>query len=295
MSTSVLLSTPAPVGDGRLMLGESPRWHGPSQTLWWVDILASRLHWLDPDGQVGQRQLPRAAACLALDATGGMVLGGEGGFARLPSPPDGEWQWLTDPEADKPWQRLNDGRCDPAGRFIAGSQNPRKDQHYGTFYCLTGEQARPLVGRSWTCNGLAFSPDGRTLYWSDTPNRVIYACDYDVDRGAVSHQRVFFVVPEGWGRPDGACVDSEGCYWSALYAGGGLLRIGPDGTLRERVPLPVSNPTMPCFGGADLTTLYVTSARQKLEVEHLAAHPLEGALLCLQTSVVGLAETPWRP
>lgn len=279
------------IGRERMLLGECPRWDEQTQTLWWVDIGRARLYHRQAGSEPAFLQLDEATACLALDQKGGLVLAGQSGFSRLPDPTQPVREPIVDPEADKPWQRFNDGRCDSAGRFIAGTMNPDKDEHFGTFYQLAADgTVRPLVGRSWTCNGLAFSPDGCTLYWADTPNRSIYCCEYDLAEGRVVNQRLFYVVPEGWGRPDGACVDSEGCYWSAQYGGGRLLRLSPEGELLETVPLPVSNPTMPAFGGPDLKTLYVTSASQGMSEAQLAANPLEGAVLALPTAVAGLTE-----
>ncbi len=276
----------------RFLLGECPRWDEQQQCLWWVDISRQQIHRLDlASGEHRGYPLHEEIGCLALRHQGGLVVGLRSGLALLPDPASGVLIPLAAPEADRPWQRFNDGRCDARGRFIAGTMNPRKDAHYGTFYRLDADgSVRPLVGRSWTCNGLAFSPDGRILYWADTPTRTIHRCDYDLASGEVSNPRVFYVVPEGWGRPDGACVDSEGCYWSAQYAGGRLLRLSPEGELLQTVMLPVSHPTMPAFGGPDLKTLFVTSASQGMSAEQLASNPWEGALLALNMAVSGLVE-----
>lgn len=286
----------SPISEERFLLGECPRWDCDTQSLWWVDILQCQLHGLHTlSGERSFVQLPEQIGCFALREGGGFVVGLQSGFAFLSGTDVPVLQAICDPEADKPAQRFNDGRCDPRGRFIAGTTNPLKDESFGRFYQLDGQQrVRPLVGRSWTCNGLAFSPDGCTMYWSDTPNGTIYRCDYDPDSGEVANERVFFVVPEGRGRPDGAAVDSEGCYWSALYAGGAVIRISDKGELLQTVRLPVSNPTMPCFGGPDMRTIYVTSARQKLSPEMLAANPLEGAVMSLRADVEGLPDYKYR-
>lgn len=276
----------------RDQLGECPRWHAETQTLWWVDILKHQIHHHHPaSGAHGVIQLEEEIGCFIWRKTGGLIVGLQSGLAFIDDLSNPVLRPIADPEADKPWQRFNDGRCDPAGRFIAGTMNGRKDESYGTFYQLDAAlHLRQLVGKSWTCNGLAFSPDGKTLYWSDTPNLTIYRCDYDVATGDVSNQQVFFVVPEGMGRPDGATVDSEGNYWSAQYAGSRVLCISPQGELLRNIELPVTNPTMPCFGGPDLKTLYITSASQKMTPEHLAEHPMEGAVLAIPVDVAGLPE-----
>lgn len=280
------------ISSQRDLLGECPRWHQETQTLWWVDILKHQIHSHNPVSNIhGILQLKEEIGCFTWCEKGGLLVGTQSGLSFIKNLSTAELTPIANPEADKPWQRFNDGRCDPAGRFIAGTQNPRKDSSFGTFYQLDlQQQLRPLIGKSWTCNGLAFSPDGKTLYWSDTPNHVIYSCKYDVSTGQVSEQRKFYVVPENLGRPDGGAVDSAGNYWSCQYAGGRILCISPYGELLKNIELPVTNPTCPCFGGPDLKTLYITSASQKLSEEHLAEHPMEGALLALDVDIPGLPE-----
>jgi sugar lactone lactonase YvrE len=280
------------ISSQRDLLGECPRWHQETQTLWWVDILKHQIHSHQPNSGVhGIIQLKEEIGCFIWCEQGGLLVGTQSGLSLIKNLSKTELIPIASPEADKPWQRFNDGRCDPAGRFIAGTQNPRKDESFGTFYQLNHQlQLRPLIGKSWTCNGLAFSPDGKTLYWSDTPNQTIYACDYDVASGNVGNQRTFYVVPKEWGRPDGATVDSAGNYWSAQYAGGRVLCISPQGKLLKNIELPVTNPTMPCFGGHDLNILYITSASQKMTEEHLQEHPMEGAVLALPVDIPGLPE-----
>ncbi|WP_028534563.1 SMP-30/gluconolactonase/LRE family protein [Paludibacterium yongneupense] len=280
------------LSEGRYQLGECPRWDEQTNTLWWVDILQHQIlgHHL-PTGSRHVIQLEEEIGCFALREKGGMVVGLQSGLAFIDDLLNPVVRPIVDPEADKPHQRFNDGRCDRQGRLVAGTMNGRKDDSYGTFYQLDAKLAvRQLIGKSWTCNGMAFSPDGKTLYWSDTPGLTIYQCDYDPATGDASNQREFFVVPQGWGRPDGGTVDSEGCYWSALYAGGKILRISPQGELLQTVELPVSIPTMPCFGGADYKTMFVTSACQKMTPEQLAANPNEGAVILFQVDVAGLPE-----
>lgn len=282
------------VSEQRYQLGECPRWNSETQTLWWVDIVQHQIHHLKTaTGEHGVIQLNEEIGCFTWRQQGGLVVALQSGLHFIDDIENPVLTPIADPEADKPWQRFNDGRCDPKGRFIAGTMNARKDESFGTFYQLdTDLSVKPLIGKSWTCNGLAFSPDGKTLYWSDTPiqNRNIYRCDYNPETGEVSNETLFFHVPEGMGRPDGASVDSEGNYWSAQYAGGRVLCISPEGKLLREILLPVTNPTMPCFGGPDLKTLYVTSASQGMSAEHLAENPMEGALLAVDLDVAGQVE-----
>lgn len=273
-------------------LGECPRWDEKTQILWWVDITNQQLHGLDNhSGEHLCRQFTEEIGCFSLRESGGFVLAGCSGFWLLDSF-DGAMQHLCDPESDRPNQRFNDGRCDSAGRFIAGTVNPNKNETYGQFYQMHAtHQVFPLIGRSWTCNGLAFSPDGKTLYWSDTPQRSIYQCDYDPLTGKATNQRLFYQVSDKKGRPDGASVDSMGNYWSALYGGGEILCISPDGQLLQELSVPVSNPTMVTFGGENLQTMYISSANQKLTEQQLTDNPLEGSLLCCEAPYPGLVES----
>ena len=196
---------------------------------------------------------------------------------------------------------LNDGRCDRQGRFIVG---PMHHPLGPAGSARGGPQAAPLLRFDpndglvplpptpvTISNGLAFSPDGRTMYHSDTPKKTVWACDYDPETGAVARQRVFARVDEGGdnGGPDGAVVDSEGAYICAVFGGGGLLRFDPDGRLERRIPLPVDYPTMPAIGGPDRRTLYVTSASYPIKVDEEQEHPWAGGLLALEAPAPGLA------
>ena len=201
-------------------------------------------------------------------------------------------------------QRFNDGKCDAQGRFWAGSLYEPKDKAMGVLYMLDGQGMHAMLGGDKdgvvTANGLAWSPDGRTAYWADTAAHQIRAFDFDSASGHLTHGRVFYRAtpkPKGWawdsaapygGRPDGAAVDSEGCYWSAQYEGGRLLRISPTGQVLAEVATPVPCPTMPCFGGADLKTLFITTSRQGRSPQELAQYPGAGCLWATRVEVAGL-------
>ena len=149
--------------------------------------------------------------------------------------------------------RFNDGRVDASGRLWAGSVYPPKDYNGANIYSLNPDGVvTHQVGDLLTANGIAFSPDSRTLYYADTPSHAIMAADFDLAAGTISNTRVFHQFPHGQGRPDGACVDSEGYYWTALYEGGRVVRLNPAGEIVQEIHLPVRCPTMPAFGGADL-------------------------------------------
>lgn len=277
--------------DMRFQLGECPRWDEDEQVLWWVDIKQQQLHRLSViDGLHQYRQFNEEFGCFALRKSGGLVLAGESGFWLLDSL-HGNIQHIGDPESDKPKHRFNDGRCDKNGRFIAGTTNPIANESFGQFYQLNDDhQFKPLVGHSLICNGLAFSPDMKTLYWSDSPLRSIYHCDYDPELGVVTNQRLFYQVDKNKGVPDGASVDSHGNYWIALYGGGEIICINPQGKLIHTLKVPVTNPTMVTFGGRYLRTMYITSACQEMTEEQLKANPMEGKLLSCSAPYLGLIE-----
>jgi sugar lactone lactonase YvrE len=200
--------------------------------------------------------------------------------------------------------RFNDGKCDAQGRFWAGSLYEPKDQALGTLYMLDGQGLHAMLGGDKdgvvTANGLAWSPDGRTAYWADTAAHQIRAFDFDAASGQFTNVRVFYQAapkPTGWawgsstpygGRPDGAAVDSAGCYWSAQYEGGRLLRFSPKGEVLAQVPTPAFCPTMPCFGGPDLKTLFVTTARHGRSEAELAQYPGAGCVWAMRVEVAGL-------
>lgn len=275
-------------------LGECPRWDEQSQRLYWVDIDAFELHCFDPaTGEDQWRRFEEEIGCFSLGVEGGFVLAMRSGFYLLD-----DWQGplipIADPEAHLPGNRFNDGRCDAAGRLLAGTLYPPKDHGGANLYQLDGDlQVRLLQDDVLTSNGIAFSPDNRTLYFSDTPRHVIYAYDYDLATGQASNRRVFHQFPYGQGRPDGAAVDSEGYYWSALYEGGRIVRLNPAGEIVAEIAVPARCPTMVAFGGDDLRTLYITSVGNRPAAEQ-QQYPLAGAIFSLRTEVAGLVEPRFR-
>lgn len=217
----------------------------------------------------------------------------------------GELQLLARAPYDTGKLRFNDGKCDAQGRFWAGSLYEPKDQALGVLYMLDGQGLHPMMDGVTTANGLAWSPDGRTAYWADTAAHQVRAFDADPVSGRLSNGRVFFQAepkPAGWswgdaapygGRPDGATVDAEGCYWTAQYEGQRLLRLSPAGKVLAEVPTPMPCPTMPCFGGADLQTLFITSSRQGRSDVELLRYPGAGCIWRLRVDVPGLPVQFW--
>jgi sugar lactone lactonase YvrE len=281
--------------DARAQLGEGPRWHAGEQRLYWVDILANELHRFDPaTGLDDVRRFEQPVGCFAFRAAGGFVLAMKDGFALLD-----DWDAAPKPFgeqifADKSDLRFNDGRTDPAGRFWVGSVNMAKSAQDAALYRLDPDGALAFVeGGMLTCNGAAFNADGTAFCHADTPSHDLRAYEVDPATGTLSKRRIIHSFEHGKGRPDGGSFDAEGCYWSALFDGGRVVRLSPEGDLLQTVELPVKRPTMIAFGGPDLRTAYVTSARAALSDADLATQPHAGALFSFPVDVPGLPEVPF--
>lgn len=286
-------------------LGESPFWHPHERLLYWVDVAARQIRRADPAiGRVQSWAVPTEPGCIAPVRGGGLVVALRDGVYRASS-----WGGPLIPVVylnhDSKTIRLNDGKADPVGRFWVGTIYEPRDARKAELYSIDLRDAggEPLVQlkaiNAVTANGLAWSPDASTLYWADTPNHVIHAWDWEPEDNAMSHHRLFQQFPgkpAGWrpgqpgygGRPDGAAVDVQGNYWCAMFEGGRLLKFAPQGQLLADIAVPVRCPTMPCFGGDDLRTLYLTSARVNRPAEELQALPQSGCMLATQVDVPGL-------
>jgi len=283
---------PAPASQ----LGESPFWHPDEQALWWVDIPGHALHrFAVATGTHRQWPLDDEPGCIAPRLRGGLLLAARRGLFTF-DPADGACRLLCEPPYDPARQRFNDGKADPQGRLWVGTLDDRREPR-AALYCLDKGRLDERASGIATSNGLAWSPDGRTQYWSDTKAHRIDVLDFDGGDGSLSRRRVFAQFAhkpadgalDGYGgRPDGAAVDVEGALWVAMYEGQRLLRLASDGTLLQEVPLPVRCATMPCFGGADLRTLYVTTARANRPADELARQPWAGCVLQCRVDVPGL-------
>jgi sugar lactone lactonase YvrE len=275
------------VVDAACILGEGPVWDDRARQLWWVDIKAPALHRLDPGGGVRTWPMPRRTGSLALREAGGLVLAMKGGFATF-DPETGALGQRHDPEPDLAGNRLNDGACDAAGRFWAGSMDDAEARPSGHLYRLDPDfRITRFAAGFVVTNGPAFSADGRTLYFADSPARRIWAYDVDVAAGVPTARRLFAELDPGDGHPDGMCVDAEDHLWSAHWGAGRISRYRPDGSVDRTIDLPAPLATKPCFGGPALDELYVTSARVGLDEAQLAAAPLSGGLF----RVTGLGVT----
>jgi sugar lactone lactonase YvrE len=283
--------------DARNMVGESPVWAVAEQALYWVDIPARRLWRLDAaTGQTQQWATAQMPGCIALRQSGGWVCAMETGFFQLLPAPDGTVaaQELASVHHARPGMRFNDCRCDRQGRMRAGTMllDMAAAQPVGALHGLERDgSVRQLVDGLVVSNGLAFSPDGRTMYLSDSHPSVqtIWAFDYDTDSGTPGNRRLLADMNPLPGRPDGAAVDADGCYWICATDAGLIHRFTPQGVLDRSLAVPVKKPTMCAFGGSRLDTLYVASIRPA-NID-LSDQPLAGGLFALNPGICGLPES----
>jgi sugar lactone lactonase YvrE/DNA-binding IclR family transcriptional regulator len=274
---------------GSDFLAEGPYWSVAEQKLHWVDILAPAMIVGDPaDGSREVTPMSELVGCLAPRASGGFLLATESGIKSIV---DGNIATLAEPEADKPGNRFNDGKCDRAGRFWAGSLAINTAPDQGALWRLDPDGSIHCMARNiHVANGLGWSPDNRVFYFTDTGRRTIFAYDFDLESGAIDNRRIFAALPEGTGTPDGLTVDSEGFVWSAHWDGWCVTRYDPQGRVERVINLPVPRPTSCTFGGPDLDILYVTTARIRLSAQQLAEAPLSGSILAIDAGIKGLPE-----
>jgi sugar lactone lactonase YvrE len=282
--------------DARARLGEAAMWDERAGRLWWVDIESRELHCFDPDTATDRAfALPSRIGCFAFREAGGHVVAVEDGFALF-DPETGALQPIADPEPDLPTNRFNDGTPDPAGRFIAGTMPLGERLPVAAIWRLdAAHRVERLVDGLKVSNGMAFSPDGGTFYWSDSDSSVqtIWQASYVAETGAMGERRVFATTTALAGRPDGGTIDADGCYWMAGVGGWQLVRFTPKGEVDRVIEMPVEKPTKIAFGGADLETLYVTTIGSGLTPGSEDRQPQAGGLFALR--VPGVRGLPvWR-
>ena len=279
------------------LLGECPLWSPEEQVLYWEDIDGRTVHRYDPaTGADLTRELP--------GRPGSMVLTSEPGRLLIAAETELVWfDWATG-TAD-PWvtveppgtgNRMNDGRTDPAGRFWVGSMYERAaDERYtGSLYRIEGDGSFAVTRRGvGVPNALAFDTERNRMYWADSLSRTVLLYDYDLETGAARNERVFVAFGDLPGRPDGACLDVEGCYWVAAVHGSAVLRFTPDGRLDRRIDVPVTKPSMTAFGGSDMSTLFVTSIGGGGSHPLRADEPRAGDLFAIDPGVSGLPDAPF--
>lgn len=286
-----------PLGTQRDGVGESPYWDAIAGCLWGVDITGARILRRWPDGTTDvwpTDDLPTALAlCAGTDA---LLVSFAKGLA-LWSPDHGMTAHLARPEAD-PVMRLNEGKCDPQGRFWCASMDNNLTDEFeprmqtgatGRLFCYDGATLHTLGDPEFAIpNTMAWSPDRTRFYMGDSIRNTIWVWDYDDAVGQIANRQVF--IAGGPGVPDGSCMDAQGFLWTARFGAGRVIRTGPDGVVEREVTLPVANPTACTFGGPNLTTLFVTSARFGLS----SPGALDGATLRIETGITGQPENPFR-
>jgi sugar lactone lactonase YvrE len=276
--------------DPQCLIGESPVWLAREQTLAFIDIPGRRLHRFDPaSGAHGVDAVDEDIGSIAPAKNGGFVAGLRSGVWLLDDAGRKLRLLAANPEPVAT-NRFNDGKADPAGRYVVGAIDEPKAGGTAGLYRLDRRGMTKIAGGLMTSNGVAFSPDGRTLYHSDTPRFVIWRWDYDPATGAFENQREFVRIEPtetDRGRPDGATVDADGCYWSAMFEGGRVHRYDPDGLLMAQIAAPARRPTKPAVGGPDLSTLFLTTARDGAREG--------GGLYAFDPGVKGLAASLFDP
>jgi len=280
------------VVDAKATVGEGPSWHARSRRLFWVDILEGNIHVYDPSGECDRIiRVGQMVGAVVPRHSGGLMLAMHHGFASFDLD-SGTLTTIADPEQHLPRNRFNDGKCDPAGRFWAGTVSIDREPHAGSLYCLdTDHTVRHVLGGVTCSNGIAWSLDRSTMYYIDTPTRRVDAFDYDVQTGRVTKRRVAVVVPEELGKPDGMAIDAEGMLWIAMWDGGCVTRWNPNsGSLDQTVSIPALHVASCAFGGQNLDELYVTTARVRMTEAELAKQPHTGGLFRIRGGMQG-AET----
>jgi sugar lactone lactonase YvrE len=270
--------------NARATLGESPAWDAKTQTLYWVDILERQVY-------AGARrilQLSDYVGCIAPRRSGGLILT-HGRGLRLLEPDMKTLRRLPAPRGEPTHNRFNDGKCDARGRFLAGTMDLDEKADSGALYSLSRQgPARRLLPHVRISNGLAWSPDGRTMYFIDTPSRQVLAFDYDLDTGKLANARVIIVFDKSFGWPDGMTSDTDGNLWIALWGGARVSLWKPDGTLLAQFGVAATNVTSCVFGGPNMNELFITTALAKTDAASFRKFPQAGGVFRMETNVTGL-------
>lgn len=277
---------------GQDFLGEGPHWDSANESLNWVDILAPSL--FTSDGDISTRReisLPELTGVAIPKVSGGFILGGETGIHALGL--DGRLELVAQPEMTRPGNRFNDGKCDANGRLWLGSLAISTEPGQGALWRYANGKADKMLEGITVANGLGWSPDNQTFYFTDTGAKTIWSFDYDLGAGTIHNRRIFAEFDGSQGVPDGLCVDADGGLWVAMWDGWCVQNFLPDGSRGQKIVLPVPRPTSCAFGGADLSTLYITSARIRLSAAQLEEAPLSGSLLTAKPGPRGQVAHPF--
>lgn len=271
------------VFDAKATLGEGPAWDEKTQTLYWVDIIQKKIY----TAKEMLVELDDFIGCVAPCKNGHLILGKRASFVDFE--PGSSRQTVLATLNESATNRVNDGKCDPAGRFLAGTMDMNEKDPTGSLYSYDGKSVQTLFRSVTISNGMAWSPDHKTFYYIDTPTREVKAFDYDMSTGQIASSRVAFRVPESMGWPDGMTSDMEGNLWIAMWGGAQVTRWNPStGQLLERVAVPALHVSSCVFGGKNRNELYITSARKNMSDEDLQKYPLSGGLFKVVTKFEGI-------
>lgn len=274
-------------------LGETPLWRAADQRLWWIDIERPTLFSLDPaSGATTALEQPGVyLGCVALTASGGHLVARDLELLLLDAETGETRPLATTPGEAMPATRLNDGRVAPDGRLWIGSMDNGLKDGRGALYRVDPDGAMTrMLDDIVVSNGIAFEPDGRRMYFTDTRRHVTWRMTLDAAGETITGREVFADYRATGDRPDGACIDADGCLWQAMFGGGRVVRYAPDGRIDREIAVPVTNPTCVCFGGGDLRTLFVTTAAKFLTPDQRAAEPLAGSVLAISGVGQGMPE-----
>lgn len=280
----------------RNLAGECPIWNPDDGALYWVDARGKAIQRVVPGSESVQWPLPKRIGSFGFRQDGGILAAMEDGYFNLDLRVEGgqptfERRLIVDPEPDKPANRANDGKCDRRGRYWGGTRGEDSITPLGSLYRLEGTKCRRVADNLIVPNGIAFSPDDRTMMLADSESDILFKCDFDLDDGVMSNRRPFFSTLEMPGRVDGATFDSEGGYWCAMIFDGMIVRFDPVGRIDRIVRLPTFYPTMCCFGGPALDVMYVTTGSIFLKPGEAETQPWAGTLLAIHgLGVKGLPE-----
>lgn len=277
--------------DSKCILAEGIQWRADQQRLWWTDIHGRGLWHSNADGNDAVRiETPERLGSFAFDPDGHILAAFETGLFRWDLEGD-RLERLTEFEPDKPTTRMNDGRCDRQGRFLAGGMNEDELKPVSSLMRYDGNRVETVRRNIGCSNSLCFSPDGSAMYFTDTPTRTILRMPYDAETGEVGPEEpIVSIENEEEGFPDGTCVDADGALWNGRFNGFRVQQTHADGSPGLRIDLPVPQVTCACFGGPDLDRLYITTAREHMTDAQIAEHPLSGGIFVAEPGAKGLPE-----
>ncbi|QKS69708.1 SMP-30/gluconolactonase/LRE family protein [Paenalkalicoccus suaedae] len=273
--------------DAKAKLAEGPVWDEDNEQLMWVDIEGKTVNFLDPSGKNEEHSLEQRVGCAVRGMSGDVYVGLDNGLYRYELESK-KLHSIHDPEEDKPGNRFNDGKCDPKGRFYAGTMVLDGDDGDAALYCLSGGKVSTVVTGATISNGLAWDERKEVFYYIDTPTHEIRRYPYDVEAGTLGEPEVVFTAPDDFGHPDGMTIDDEGKLWVAFFDGGCVRRICPDDQkVLETVDVAATNVTSCCFGGKNMDVLYITTGREGKSDEELEQEPHAGGIFTYSPGVTG--------